>query len=69
MFADNVVVAHRGAWKSNNFPQNSIASLKQAITLGCTGSEFDVRMTSDNVLIVTHDSDYNELDIEESTYE
>ncbi len=68
IFADNVVIAHRGAWKSNNLPQNSIASLKKAIDLGCTGSEFDVRMTSDNVLIVTHDPHYNELIVEESTY-
>jgi beta-glucanase (GH16 family) len=68
IFADNVVVAHRGAWKTDNLPQNSIASLKKAIDLGCTGSEFDVRMTSDNILIVTHDADYNGLDIETSTY-
>ena len=67
-FADNPVVAHRGAWKSNNLPQNSIASLKQAIALKCTGSEFDVRMTSDNILIVTHDADYMGLVVEESTY-
>lgn len=68
-FADNPVVAHRGAWKSNNLPENSIAALKQAIALNCTGSEFDVRMTSDDVLIVTHDPHYNDLKIEETTYE
>lgn len=68
IFADNVVIAHRGAWKSNSLPQNSIASLKKAIDLGCTGSEFDVRMTADDVLIVTHDPDYNGLEVEESTY-
>tara|TARA_R110002073_G_scaffold40547_5_gene114950 strand:+ start:49646 stop:51247 length:1602 start_codon:yes stop_codon:yes gene_type:complete len=67
-FADNKVIAHRGAWKANNHPQNSIASLKQAIELKCTGSEFDVRMTSDNILIVAHDADYNGLSIEQSTY-
>lgn len=67
-FADNVVIAHRGAWKTKNLPENSIAALKHAIELGCTGSEFDVRMTSDNILIVTHDADYNDLLVEESTY-
>lgn len=67
-FADNVVIAHRGAWKAKGFPKNSIASLKEAINLKCTGSEFDVRMTADNVLIVTHDATYNGLEIEESTY-
>jgi beta-glucanase (GH16 family) len=67
-FADNVVVAHRGAWKQNNLPQNSIASLKHAIKLNCAGSEFDVRMTADKVLIVTHDKEYNGMEVEESTY-
>jgi len=67
-FADNSVVAHRGAWKSDNLPQNSIASLKKAIELRCVGSEFDVRITADGVLIVTHDADYHGLQIEETTY-
>jgi len=67
-FADNIVVAHRGAWKADDLPPNSIAALKKAIELGCTGSEFDVRMTVDDVLIVTHDPDYHAMDVEESTY-
>lgn len=68
-FADNPVIAHRGAWKAKDLPQNSIAALKEAIRLNCTGSEFDVRMTSDEILIVTHDGDYEGLDIEASTYQ
>jgi len=67
-FADNIVIAHRGAWKADDLPKNSIAALRKAIELGCTGSEFDVRMTSDEVLIVTNDADYHELQIEETTY-
>ncbi|MBI9042089.1 family 16 glycosylhydrolase [Lutibacter sp.] len=67
-FANNKVVAHRGAWKMHNLPQNSIASLKKAIQLNCSGSEFDVRMTADNVLIVTHDPQYNNLEIEKTNY-
>src|SRR5690606_33605057 len=67
-FADNPVIAHRGAWKTQNLPQNSIASLKHAIALGCTGSEFDVQMTSDHILVVNHDPDYNNMLIEETTY-
>ncbi|MGM5469559.1 family 16 glycosylhydrolase [Flavobacteriaceae bacterium LMO-SS05] len=68
IFANNKVIAHRGAWKQQNHPQNSIASLKEAIALNCVGSEFDVRMTADDVLIVTHDPEYNGLQIESSTY-
>ncbi len=67
-FTKNIVVAHRGAWKKNNFPENSIASLKQAIELKCTGSEFDVRMTADDSLIINHDPNYNKLEIEKTNY-
>lgn len=68
-FADNNVVAHRGAFKTKGLPENSIASLKEAISLGCTGSEFDVRMTADDSLIINHDEHYNNLLIEETTYD
>jgi glycerophosphoryl diester phosphodiesterase len=67
-FENNVVVAHRGAWKQQNLPENSIAALKHAIVLKCAASEFDVRMTKDDVLIVNHDADYHDLNIEEHNY-
>lgn len=68
-FHKNKVIAHRGAWKAQSFPQNSIASLQEAIRLGCEGSEFDVWMTADDVLVVNHDADFQGLQIETSTYE
>ncbi len=68
VFAENSVIAHRGAWKQHNFPQNSIASLKQAIALKCTGSEFDVRMTADDSLVINHDPHYNNLEVEKTNY-
>ena len=68
-FADNPVVAHRGAYKLNNFPENSIASLQQAIKLKCTGSEFDVWMTADDSLVIHHDPDYNKLVIEKTNFD
>ena len=67
-FAQNVVVAHRGAWKAEALPENSIASLKHAIALQCTGSEFDVQMTADDILVVNHDDDYNGMPIAETSY-
>jgi len=67
-FAENPVVAHRGAWKNNNLPQNSIESLKRAIELKCTGSEFDVRMTADDMLVINHDPEYNKLPVEKTKY-
>jgi glycerophosphoryl diester phosphodiesterase len=68
VFAPNVVVAHRGAFKKNNLPENSIASLKQAIALRCTGSEFDVRMTTDDSLVINHDPVFHGLEIEKIRY-
>lgn len=67
-FADNPVVAHRGAFKKNNYPENSLASLKEAIRLNCTGAEFDVRMTADDSLIINHDPEYNMQEIETSDF-
>ncbi|MGS0526377.1 glycerophosphodiester phosphodiesterase [Zobellia nedashkovskayae] len=65
----NKVVAHRGAWKAKNLPENSIAALKEAIRMQYAGSEFDVRMTANDSLIITHDPDYANLNIEETSYE
>ena len=68
-FHKNKVIAHRGAWKANNHPQNSIASLQEAVALGCEGSEFDVWMTEDGVLVVNHDADFMGMPIETTSYE
>lgn len=65
----NPVIAHRGAFKKNNLPENSIASLKEAIRLKCYGSEFDVHMTKDGIIVVNHDADFYGMDISSSTYQ
>lgn len=67
-FASNTIVAHRGAWKKNGLPQNSIASLKLAGGLGCTGSEFDVQLTADDSLVINHDPEYAGKAIEKHTF-
>ncbi|WP_162339792.1 glycerophosphodiester phosphodiesterase [Cyclobacterium salsum] len=67
-FHTNKVIAHRGAWKAAPHPQNSLASLQQAIDMGCEGSEFDVWMTADGVLVANHDADHEGMMIEEATY-
>ncbi len=69
MFQKNKVIAHRGAWKSQGLPQNSLASLRKAVRLGCEGSEFDVWMTADEILVVNHDGNFEVMPIETSTYE
>jgi len=66
--SDNIVVAHRGAWKKNKLPENSIASLNEAIRLKCNGSEFDIQLTADDSLVVCHDPTFNKLIIQNSNY-
>ena len=67
-FASNPVVAHRGAFLKNKFPENSIASLREAIRLGCTGSEFDVRMTIDDSLVINHDPAFQKMVIDRTAF-
>ncbi|SFD00732.1 glycerophosphodiester phosphodiesterase family protein [Flavobacterium phragmitis] len=68
IISKNHVVAHRGAWKKNSLPQNSIASLKEAIRLECKGSEFDIVLTADDSLVISHDRKYNNLEIQKNKY-
>lgn len=63
-FIRNQVIAHRGAWKAASLPENSLAALKQAVSLGCAGSEFDVHLSADSILYVNHDAHIQGLAIE-----
>ena len=65
-FHKNKVIAHRGAWKNTGSSENSIASLKHAIKLGCQGSEFDIHMSADLVLFVNHDPKFHEIPLQTS---
>ena len=66
--AQSKVIAHRGAWKHTQAPQNSIKSLEEAIKLKAWGSEFDVHLTKDDILVVNHDNDFYGIDIATATY-
>lgn len=52
------IAAHRGVWQSREADgaQNSIASLKVAQEMGLWGSEFDLQLTADDVILVHHDN-------------
>jgi len=62
------IVAHRGVWKNTKVPQNSIAALKHAIEQKVWGTEFDVVLAKDDVLVVNHDNDYQGTDIATNDY-
>ncbi|MCQ2177781.1 MAG: glycerophosphodiester phosphodiesterase [Bacteroidales bacterium] len=55
------IVAHRGFWQCDEggFSENSIAALKAAQDYGFWGSECDIHITADNVIIVNHDDKIN----------
>src|SRR5690554_2434563 len=46
---------HGGLGISSSFPMNSIESLIASLTLGASGTEIDVQMTKDGVLVAFHD--------------
>ncbi|NIJ44366.1 glycerophosphoryl diester phosphodiesterase [Wenyingzhuangia heitensis] len=49
-----LVAAHRGAHQ--NYPENSIPSIEEAIRLGVDIIELDIRETKDHHLVLMHDS-------------
>ena len=63
------VIAHRGYWKTEGSAQNSIRSLERASEIGAYGSEFDVHLTADNVLVIFHDNDIQGKHIQSCTYD
>ncbi len=48
------VIGHRGA--AARAPENTLAGLREAKSLGCRWVEFDVRLTGDGALVLCHDS-------------
>lgn len=48
------IIAHRGA--SGNNGDNNKVSIQKAINIGCTIIEIDIRLTSDNYIVLKHDS-------------
>jgi glycerophosphoryl diester phosphodiesterase len=65
------IVAHRGFWNCEEagYARNSIAALRCAQEAGFWGSEFDVNMTADGVLLVFHDNNVEGKKIEKHPYE
>lgn len=69
MKAQTQLIAHRGYWKTTpETAQNSLESLKNAAKLPIYGSEFDVRMSKDEVLVVNHDEDFQKVVIADTNF-
>ena len=67
--AQTQVIAHRGYWKAEGSAQNSLASLRKAAEAKVYGSEFDVQMTADGIVVVNHDNTIGSTAISRATYE
>lgn len=52
-----LVACHRGDWR--NYPENSIPAIESVIRMGADIVEIDVAMTSDSVLVLSHDGTVN----------
>ena len=50
------VIGHGGMGISHSYPMNSQESILKCLNLGADGTEIDVQMTKDGVLIAFHDS-------------
>ncbi|KEY19241.1 glycerophosphodiester phosphodiesterase [Kaistella antarctica] len=64
------LIAHRGYWQTNPpTVQNSIQALDNAQNLKIYGTEFDVQMSKDGVLIINHDEHHFDMGISETNFE
>lgn len=60
------VISHRGYWKTEGSAQNSVTSFLKADSISSYGSELDVWLTADSVLIANHDRVFKGLAMETS---
>ena len=55
--ADPIIVAHRGGMAER--PENTFSAFDNAISIGVGMIEFDLGVTSDDTLVIHHDSSVN----------
>lgn len=69
MQAKTKIIAHRGYWQTDPpTAENSLQALENAQKLNIYGTECDVRMSKDGVLIVYHDEYHGTMEISESNF-
>jgi glycerophosphoryl diester phosphodiesterase len=67
--AQTQIIAHRGYWDKLGAAQNSMSSLQNAVKFGAYGSELDVWLTKDGVIVLNHNDDYQGVVIKTAIYE
>lgn len=59
-----LLLGHRGARDSRQFPENTLESFELCMEHGCDGFEFDVRRSADGVPVICHDPTTRGLQID-----
>lgn len=67
-FHSKYIIAHRG-FHDRIVPENSRESLSRALDLNIYGTEFDVWLTKDSIMVIYHNDTYHGMVITKSTYE
>lgn len=69
MNAQTQIIAHRGYFQTQPpTTENSVTALQNAQKLKIYGSEFDVRMSKDGVLVINHDEHHGKMEISETNF-
>lgn len=63
MFQSPLLLGHRGARSIPGAAENTFAAFDFALSSGCDGFEFDVRLSADGVAVVAHDPRTSEREI------
>ncbi|SFC18155.1 glycerophosphodiester phosphodiesterase family protein [Kaistella jeonii] len=70
MQAETQIIAHRGYWQTEPpTAKNSLQALENAQKLNIYGTEFDVRMSKDGVLVIKHDENHGTMKISETNFD
>ena len=64
-----LLLGHRGARAVRSIQENSLRSFDRALSDGCDGFEFDVRLTADREAVIWHDEKFKGLQIARSSAE
>src|SRR5262249_31290491 len=62
-----LLLGHRGARSVRSIPENTIESFERALTDGCDGFEFDVRLTAGGEAVVCHDPRIGRVEIQQAS--
>lgn len=68
LFAQTQVIAHRGFHATKNSVRNSLSALVNAQDAGHYGSECDINLTADGVLVVVHGPKHDKYDVQQTDF-